>query len=209
MISATSIKDEIYRKIFHLSLLIIPISYHFVRKWQLLSILVPFSAIVVLLDIYRRKHQKIQSLFVKIFGSILRPDEIENKKLCAASHALIALSLVFLLFKTEIAIIAALILIISDSLAAIVGKSWPGEPFFDKTLHGSAAFFVSAVIILVSLSLHYHLKLSLYFFGFFAVFVATMIEARPKLLNINDNFAVPFSFALTMSAFDIIWNYKY
>lgn len=209
MISAISIKDEIYRKIFHLSLLAIPISYHFIRKWQLLSVLIPVSAIVVLLDVYRRKNHKIQSFFVKIFGSILRQSEIENKQLCAASHALIALSLVFLLFKTEIAVMAALVLIISDSLAAVVGKSWPGEPFFDKTLHGSVAFFISALIVLIVCGLHYHLGFSLYIFGFFASFVATIIEARPKLININDNFAVPFSFALTMSVFDIIWNYHY
>jgi uncharacterized membrane protein len=65
MTSITSIKDEIYRKIFHLLLLFVPISYYFLGKWKLLAILIPISAIIISLDFYRRKNQKIQSYLEK------------------------------------------------------------------------------------------------------------------------------------------------
>jgi dolichol kinase len=205
----TSIKDEIYRKIFHLLLLFVPISYYFLGKWKLLAILIPISAIIILLDFYRRKNQKIQSYFIKIFRPILLEHEIEQDKFCSASYACFALTIMFLLFKSEIAIIGAFILIICDSAAAIIGRNFPSEPFFEKTLYGSAAFFISGIIVLITCAVHYHFKASLYIFGFFSLFVSTMIEARPSLLNLDDNFTAPFSFALTLSIFDIIWNYSY
>ncbi len=205
MTSITSIKDEIYRKIFHLLLLFVPISYYFLGKWKLLAILIPISAIIISLDFYRRKNQKIQSYFIKIFRPILLEHEIEQDKFCSASYACFALTIMFLLFKSEIAIIGAFILIICDSAAAIIGRNLPSEPFFEKTLYGSAAFFISGIIVLITCGLHYHFKASLYIFGFFSLFVATMIEARPSLLHLDDNFTAPFSFALTLSIFDIIW----
>jgi dolichol kinase len=209
MISIAHIRDEIYRKIFHLTLLLVPIGYYFLGKWKLLSILIPISVIIISLDFYRRKHQKIQSHFIKIFGPILLEHQIEQNKFCSASYACFATTLIFLLFKAEIAILGVLILVICDSAAAIIGRNFSSEPFFEKTLYGSAAFFVSGVLVLISCGLHYDFKFSLYIFGLFALFVATMIEARPSLLHIDDNFTVPFSFALTMSIFDIIWNYSY
>jgi dolichol kinase len=209
MISIISIKDEIYRKIFHLLLLLVPIGYYFLGKWKLLAILIPISIIVISLDFYRRKNQEIQSYFVKIFGPILLEHKIEQDKFCSASYACFAITLMFLLFKPEIAILGTLILIICDSTAAIIGKNFQSEPFFEKTLYGSAAFFISGILILTACGLHYNFKASLYIFGLFSLFVATMIEARPNLLNIDDNFTAPFSFALTLSIFDLIWNYSY
>ncbi len=209
MISIISIKDEIYRKIFHLLLILVPVGYYFLEKWKLLAILIPISIIVISLDFYRRKNQKIQSYFIKIFGPILREHKIEQNKFCSASYACFAITIMFLLFKSEIAILGTFILIICDSAAAIIGRNFQSEPFFEKTLYGSAAFFISGILVLIACGSHHNFKASLYIFGLFSLFVATMIEARPGLLNIDDNFTAPFSFTLTLSIFDLIWNYHY
>ncbi len=209
MASIIDIKDEVCRKIFHLLLVVVPIGYHFLGRWNLLLILIPVSIITLAFDFYRNKNPKIQSYFVKIFGPILREHELQPNKFCGASYAFLAFTMIFLLFKSEIAVLAALILIICDSAAAIIGKSYDSPPFFEKTFYGSATFFISGIIVLISCAIAYHASASFYIFGFFALFVATIIEARPKLLDIDDNFTVPFSFALTLSAFDLIWNYNY
>ena len=209
MASFNLIKEEVHRRIFQLSLLAIPIGYHFLGKWKLLSILIPVSIAVISLDFYRHKNQKIQSYFAKVFGSALHENELEQNKFCDISYVLLAFAVIFLLFKSEIAILGTFVFIICGFAAAIVEKCYRSEPFFEKTLYGSAAFFIIGILILITLGSHYHFGASWYCFGLFSLFAATIIEARPSLLEINSNFIIPFSFALTMSVFDIIWNYNY
>lgn len=77
--------NELYRKSFHINLIIIPILFCYLGKVISLAILLPISAIVIGLDFYRRKNSKIQNLFLRIFSKILRPHEINGQKLCGAS----------------------------------------------------------------------------------------------------------------------------
>lgn len=197
--------QEIYRKIFHISMLIIPFFYYHVGKWDFLKIVAPITIIVYLIDHYRHKNQKIKVIFEKFFGVILRSKELEEGKLCGATYTLIAACLLALLCNEVIFITSFAILAICDAVASIVGRAFPSGPFFEKSIAGSVAFYISGLIILFFCGAIFDVSLWFYLFGFFALFCTAIIEARPSFLNIDDNFTIPASFAAIISAFDLIW----
>lgn len=201
--------QEIYRKLVHLLLLLIPITYYHFGKWQSLMIFVPISTVFISLDYLRRKNPKIKIIFAKIFGSILREHELTGDKLCGASFVALATCINFSIFTAEIAVTSFAILAICDAVAALVGKSIPSKPFFEKSTAGSVAFFISGTIILFICGGVFDSRFWFYFFGFFALFCVTVIEARPTLFNTDDNFTIPIGFSVIMTFFDVIWNYSY
>lgn len=204
-----NIKHEIYRKIFHILLLIIPITYCYLGKWQSLMIFAPITAILFSIDLLRQKSAKTNAVFSKLFGLILRDREKTGKSLCGATFVGLAACICFLLFTKEILVTGFLILAISDTLAALVGKTVKSKPFFEKSFAGSAAFFISALVILIGCAIFYDVRAWFYIFGLFAVFCVTMFEARPSLIEIDDNFAIPVGFSVIMTFFDIALNYNF
>jgi dolichol kinase len=200
-----NLANELYRKSLHFLLILIPIFYVNLGKWKTLLIIAPLTAVVVFLDYYRRENPKIQNLFVKIFGAILRPHEIESKKLCGASNVGISACINFFLFEPKIAVTSFLILVISDGLAAIVGKSIPSRPFYEKSLAGALTFFITALAILIGCGMYYHVQWWFYFFGIFSVACVTMLESRPSLIDLDDNFSIPMVFSLLMVGFGFMW----
>ncbi len=209
MMDPISVKHEIYRKLFHFLQLIVPIAYCFLERWISVAILGVAVLSFVPLDYMRRKSPVIQQVFLKIFNIILRPHEKTGEKLCGASWAALSAFITFFFFKKEIAVTAFAILAISDALAAIIGRSIPSRPFFEKSLYGAAAFFLSGLVILIYCGMVFEVKLWFYLFGLFALFCVTIIESRPSLMGLDDNFAIPVSFSLIMTFFDLVWNYSY
>lgn len=204
-----SLKIESYRKFLHFLLILIPVFYLLFGKWPTTFILAPVTVFVVALDYMRRRSTEINVFFNKIFGFILRDHEKNGEKLCGASYVFIGATINFFLFKPEIAVCGFLILAISDALAALIGKAVPSRPFFEKSLAGSAAFFISALVILIVCGISFDAGAWYYIFGVFAVFFVTIIEARPSFVGIDDNLLIPLVFAVEMSFFDIVWNTTY
>ncbi|MBL6664454.1 MAG: hypothetical protein ISQ34_01265 [Rickettsiales bacterium] len=200
--------NELYRKSFHLLILLIPLTYHFLGKWESVKIFAILTAIMVSIDILRQHSKKFGDIFVALFGKILRSKEIEGG-LCGASYVGLSSCFCFSLFKGEFAVTAFLILTISDMLAAIFGKSLQSREFFEKSKAGSVTFFASAMLVLVGCGSFYNLDWWFYVLGTFGVFVVTMFEARPSFIKIDDNFAIPVGFCLVMTFFDIILNYQF
>ncbi len=159
----------------------------------------------ILMDYMRAKDEKIKNVFAKFFAPILREKELSAEKLCGASWVIMAILVNFSLFREEIAITAFVILVICDTLAALVGKAIPSEPFFEKTRNGSLAFFISGILVLFICGLIFSCGTWFYVFGIFSLAATTVIEARPSLFSVDDNFTIPISFALTLTAFDMIW----
>ncbi len=201
--------EELKRKSFHILLIIFPISYCLLGKWQSLVLFAPIALLVVGIDFLRQNFHKLNEIVLKIFGPIMREHEKKSNNLSGLSYALLAVCINFLLFKKEIVVSSFLILAISDGLAALIGKSIKSAPFFEKSKAGSAAFFISALMILIGCGIYFDCKLWFYVFGFFATFCVTMLEARPSLIKIDDNLLIPVAFALVITFFDLAWNYNY
>jgi len=190
-------RHELARKGIHLFSLSIPTIYYFISKELALAILIPLMIGFVSVDLARYYIPAISTWFYKWFGWLLRRHETDNnqKRLNGASNVLIAVSLCVLIFPKIIAINAITVLIISDTTSALIGRRFGRHRFFGKSLEGSTAFFVSAMlVILVAPKIHY--VLAEYLIGFIAAFVGAIVEALP--IKIDDNLSIPISVGFVM-----------
>lgn len=181
---------ELKRKAVHLATLIIPIGYGLTSDAAILTYLVPFFLLYLSVDLLRHFHSGVASLFRKyFFGRVLR--EKEGSTLMASTYFLFASILTILLFPKSIAITSLLILILSDTAAALVGKEFGRTRLFEKTFEGSLAFFISSLLIVW---LYPGLdRIS----GSLAALGATVIEALP--IPLDDNLTVPLVAGTIMS----------
>jgi dolichol kinase len=173
---------EIKRKIVHLTTLVIPIGYTLTSEKIVILFLVPFFLALLLVDLLRHFHPGMASLFRKyFFGRVLR--EEEKPTFMGSTYFIFSTILTILLFPKSIAITSILILILSDTAAALVGK-WVGRvQILGKTLEGSVAFFLTSLFIVwIYPNLD---RLS----GSLAAFGAAWIEILP--IKLNDNLSIP------------------
>ena len=130
---------EIKRKIVHLATLIIPVGYALTSEETVLLFLVPFFLALLSVDLLRHFHSGMASLFQKyFFGRVLR--EEEKPTFMGSTYFIFSTILTILLFPKSIAIASLLILILSDTAAALVGKGIGRVQIFGKTLEGSTGF---------------------------------------------------------------------
>ena len=173
---------EIRRKLVHLISLSIPIGYALTSRATALSVLIPLSLAFLLVDVLRHVHPGTASLFRRyFFGIVLR--EKEENTLMGSTYFLLSSTLVILLFPRTIAIVSLLILVISDTCAAWVGKTVGRVHLLGKTLEGSLAFLVSGLLIV---SVYPGLNR---FAGGLGVLGATLVELLP--IRVDDNFSIP------------------
>lgn len=191
-------RDELVRKLIHLSSLSIPIIYYFISTGTAAAILGVVTAIALLLDIVRHFHPSVGNIFYKIFGFLLRKHEVDEKQksLNGATYVLIAALVGVLIFPKIIFITAFSILIISDSMAALIGRKFGRHKFLLKSFEGTLAFFVSACIVVLFTPKIGNFPEE-YTIGFAAAFVGAIIENISSRL-IDDNLSIPLSVGFTM-----------
>ncbi len=180
---------EIKRKIVHLATLIIPFGYGLSSERVVLSFLIPFFLVYLSVDLLRRVNPGLALLFRKHFlGRVLR--EEEERHLMGSTYFLFSSILTILFFPKPIAIASLLILILSDTAAALVGKAFGRIPIFGKTLEGAGAFFFTSLLIVW---IYPGLDR---FSGSIAAFMSTVIELLP--IPVDDNLTIPLVAGLIM-----------
>lgn len=191
-------KDELYRKLIHLTSLSIPIIYYFISTETAALILGILAALALIIDLARYLHPETGKVFYKYFGFLLREHELDHKKknLNGATYVLISALISVLIFPKVIFISAFSILIISDSLAALIGRKFGKHKFLSKSLEGTLTFFISACIVIL-----FTPKVSGFFeeylIGFIGAFVGAIVENISFRL-IDDNLSIPLSVGFTM-----------
>ena len=193
------IKYEIYRKLIHVLSTIIPVLYFLTSKDFIVALVGTGTVLMVLIDVLKRYSRPVGSLYKMVFVRILREDEKEfGKKLFTGGtyYAFgILLSLVF--FTMEIAGASILIMIWSDTLAALAGRIFGKiKIYHSKTLEGSLTFFASGVLILLILSVTLGDFPSL-LLASAALFITTLAELF--LDKLNDNLTIPLVFGFTLT----------
>jgi len=188
---------ELVRKGIHLASMSIPVGYYLLEQATVLLILIPLTAAFLLTDVARLFLPGVRNVYHKLFGWILRSHERSDhaKRLNGATFVLISACLCIWLFPKAIAITAFSILIISDTVAALVGRKFGGRPFLGKSLEGTTAFLLSAVVVVaLSPKIAYH-PIE-YVIGFVGALMGTFVEAVP--VDIDDNLSIPLSIGATM-----------
>jgi dolichol kinase len=189
------LKNELLRKVIHLSSVIIPISYYFLEKNFLLILVGVGTVFMILLDLFRKFIPAVNNFYVKVMGIVLRHYEVDIRKhfFTGGTFYAIGFFLTLLLFNKYIAIPAIMIMIVCDTFAALIGRRFGKHRIWNKTLEGSLAFFVAGLIIIFITPKVTGNYLE-YFIAVVALSVVTLIEAMP--VKIDDNVSIPVSFGI-------------
>lgn len=176
---------KILRKIWHLVGLIFPISYFWLTKNQLITLVGVVLFIFLVIDYIRLKKKRINVWFFAKFHHFLK--EEEKYKVMGTWAFLTSTILVVLFFSREIAIAALIYLSVGDVAACVIGSLYgKTKIFWHKTVEGSIAFLTaslisSAILVACGLELTTPVLIS-------GALVATIIEALPLFLD--DNFTI-------------------
>jgi dolichol kinase len=191
-------RDELVRKLIHLCSLSIPTIYYFIPRSTAIIILSVFTILAILLDLARYLHSDIGKVFYKVFGFLLRKHELDHKKknLNGATYVFISALISIIIFPKVIFITAFTILIISDSMAALIGRKFGRHKFLSKSLEGTLTFFISAIIV-VLLTPKVEGNILEYIIGFIAAGIGAIVENVSFGLA-DDNLSIPLSIGLSM-----------
>lgn len=199
MDNSISYRDEIFRKSIHLSSLSIPLIYLLINRDLALKIIIPITLLVIISDLLSHKIKFFENLIFGVFGNILRKHEKEGGLvLNGASWVLISATICIAIFPKIIMVIAFTILIISDTLAALIGRKYGKYPLFDKSWEGTFAFIISAILVVFVYSFSFKAPISLFVFGAVGAIVGGFVEAASRVLNIDDNLSIPLSVGTIM-----------
>ena len=191
-------RDEVVRKLIHLCSLSIPIVYYFIPRTNAIIILSILTIFAVTLDLSRYFNPNVGKVFYKLFGFLLRRHEIDHKKknLNGATYVFISGLICVIVFPKVFFITAFSILIISDSVAALVGRKWGKHKFLSKSLEGTLAFFISASIV-IFFTPKINWSPTEYLIGFISAAIGAIVE-NVSFGFADDNLSIPISIGLSM-----------
>ncbi len=185
-----SFSAELIRKGIHLFALTIPVGYVFVSLPAAIFWVGLATVVSLFIDVSRFLQWTLWTRLARIMGMIFREHEIKGG-FSGATYILATALLTILVFPKTIAISALTFIIVGDTAAAIVGRTYGRHRLVGrKSLEGSAA-------CLVSLSLVSMLIPGLpYQAGFSGALAATLTELFSG--KIDDNLTVPMVSGIVM-----------
>lgn len=190
-------KEEIFRKLLHLSSLVYPVFYLFRDKSFVLIITGIILFFVSLFDLMRLKIYSLNKIFSKYCNFLIRKEE--EIKIAGSTYFMIGTFLSVFLFEKRIAIASLFVLVISDTFASIIGLLYGKNKIVgSKSLEGSVAFFLSCFLIsyfffdskgnvLISITL--------------TSIIVTALELFSKKIKIDDNILIPIGYGVLASFF--------
>ncbi len=183
------------RKLFHLSAIAIPALYlFFLSKTMIVTLLFFVTSIVLYLDMLRTNNMWLQKIVNRIFCNLIREEEAsETRRFSGMSAMMLGFFCSSLFFSKGLAITSWFILIISDSIAALIGVKFGDRLSNGKSLEGSISFLISSVFISMIMYFLIGYKTSFFIIIMSSLFT-TIVEFYSGQLNINDNLAIPLAY---------------
>ena len=178
---------EYWRKAFHLCGLCIPLAYMYLPENVFLYLFFPMAAAFIIIDLARLKIKWLERIYLRVAKNLLRGREYSRP--AASLYYLIGSGLTIILFPKQIAIAALVVQTLSDTVAALAGQRLGRHKIGNKTVEGSAAFLISAWIILAVYFGREPLK------HFIPALAGTLAELSP--IPIDDNLTVPLVIGLS------------
>lgn len=193
-----SYRSEWLRKSIHLCSMLIVIGYAILPRTEALLILFIMLELSFILDMERARSKLFGTFLHKYCSFMMRPHELELGKeriiLTGATWVLASAVLTFAIFPKPIALAAFSMLILCDTVAALVGRRYGTIRFGKKkkSVEGSLAFLVVAVVV-AALTPGLDFRV-----GLIGAVFAMIGEAFPGPLD--DNFQVPLLSGIMMVA---------
>ncbi|GMG03191.1 hypothetical protein B5S33_g3153 [[Candida] boidinii] len=206
-------KHEIPRKVFHTSIGFITIFLYLnnVQTYQIRNPLLIGFIIMFSIDLIRLNSTKINNLYCKYLGFLMREKEINTYN--GVLWYLLGLIIVFSIYKKDICLMSVFLLSWSDTAASTFGRAYghlTPKIARGKSLAGSIAAFITGVFAsyllydyllpnfpLVNNNIHSDLSydkdnniLNVHFLSLLSGLVAAVSEGI-DLFNWDDNFTIP------------------
>jgi dolichol kinase len=187
-------RQEVYRKLIHLSSLWMPVAIYFLAWETALAAFAAGMIMVLAYEIIRRQNSRIAHLLERLLGPALRPDEKERRfKPSGAIYVLTAAFLLTLLFPKPVAVTALAMVLTGDTAAALIGRKFGRRKIFDKSLEGTLAFFVTALATAAVL------PGTAFAAATAAALTAALVELVSKKVYIDDNLSAPLAAAAVLT----------
>lgn len=186
-------KEELVRKLVHLSSTAVPLTYCYASREFMLAALSILTTIALGAELLRARHSGCRAFIDRWLGKIIRGRETST--MTGATYVMLGCLLSVVLFPRKVAIAALLFLSISDALASLIGIKFGRARLFGKSLAGSTAFLVSAVAIV------HFVQPAPPWIGIAGALTATVVEALPLKLAgrmLDDNLTIPLSAGTVM-----------
>ena len=193
------IKKEFYRKLIHLSSLWIPALIYFAHRGLALVIL----SVIFLGDAIweygnYKKWPWARKSFSFIFMKTLRKKEMNRNvfQVSGSMYVLFSAIVCTMFFSKPIAVIALTVMLISDTCAALFGKAYGTRHLRNnKTMEGTFALFISALLIMVVYNPMYPVSYA----SILACMAAALAEIYEDKIEIDDNLSIPLFIGLILS----------
>ncbi|MCX7908229.1 MAG: dolichol kinase [Ignavibacteria bacterium] len=189
---------EIWRKLFHMVSLSIPVIYTFVTREFAIAVLFVITILAIFIDLMIKRDNIVKVVIYKIFGKLFRKFERQNFVFNGATWVLISATLNVLLFPKLVTITAFYVLVISDASAALVGKKFGKTRFLNKSLEGFLAFILSGFVVVTFVWLGFSLPIAFLLSAFAGVIFAGIVESSSAFLRIDDNLGVPLAISVVL-----------
>ncbi|MCC5874894.1 MAG: phosphatidate cytidylyltransferase [Candidatus Sumerlaeia bacterium] len=178
---------EIQRKMIHLCSLGIPIVAWFLPTLLAVLLLIIMFLVSVLIDVERARNSAVGKLINNHLGFMIRPHEKVRRgiPLSGSTWMLLSAVITFAIFPKSVAVAAFSMLILCDTVAALVGRRWGTVRFGPKrkSIEGTAAFFAVGLVVVAVVPGLPPLA------GILGAATAAIAEALPG--KWDDNFTVP------------------
>lgn len=191
-------RDEVLRKMVHLCSISIPVAYYFISQSDALIVLGSLAAFALVLDLGRFLNPKLAKAIYTYLGFMMRKHELDHKKknLSGATYVFISAFACAIIFPKVLFITGFAVLIISDISAALIGRKFGKHKFLAKSLEGTLAFLVTAVIV-VFLTPKILGDPMEYVIGIIAVAIGAIVE-NISFGIADDNLSIPLSIGFAM-----------
>lgn len=180
------------RRLIHLLTTGVPLAYLYlipdrVRFSILMAVLVSFCLIIDRLRVNPR--WRLKAIFERLFGSQLRPHELDGA-LTGASWSGLGMLITVVVFPREIAIAALFVLTIGDPLAGLIGERMGGYKFNGKSIFAAGLGALASLGFMLLVPGLNHVVA--------AVGAVAGMTAEVLPLPVNDNLRIPFTSGLAM-----------
>ena len=194
-----SYRQEVSRKLLHLSSLWIPLSIYYLTQQQATALIGCVFALSAVFEVLRRQQHGFSAFLLRIFSPIIRAKECHSRfSLTGSTYMLAAAFIVCLFFPKPIAVISLTIMLVGDTAAALIGRRFGKTRILDKSLEGCAAFLLASLSAVILLSFFAGFPARFMVGGLFASITATAMELVSGVLHLDDNLTITLMAACTM-----------
>ncbi|HJK87250.1 MAG TPA: hypothetical protein QKA14_00095, partial [Candidatus Megaira endosymbiont of Hartmannula sinica] len=176
-------------------------------------ILLGAIAIFTVITDYMRKNNEVLAKYINlIFINIMRNSERKYNKLSGSSYMAVGFLLSAIMYDKYLAILSWLIIIICDSVSAIIGIRFGRKLSNGKSYIGLVVFFISSLFITLTyiefnsslLNIGSFHLMNDYYFIFRVIIIClitAIIEFNSKIIRLDDNLLIPITYGMLFNYF--------